>query len=523
LVVPSLGRKERMLSDRVWRALHHPGTAPVLLLVLALANVTLDRFPHWDEAVFLTQTAGKDGLDAPPAYLGPSREIGSVWKIGLLTHLSAAYPNIRLLHVLLGLILLAVAARSLQRVLGVPQAVIGIVLGSYWVTFAYLGQLLRFTPLTFVLLAALANYLLLTSDEPARSKFSRPLIVGSLFALGFLLGPFESAMVFGATVLHWLVRRGFSLRALGLDFAVIVATIVLLFGVPFILESRARYGTFAGRVEALGNIQGPMSQSAFDWSLLDDYIRLVFVQPVSNANYAPEGWLAQLAFIVAGSIMAVGILVGLRSFTRVILRKESEPATTLMSSAFWLFMFFLAGFYSAMSDRYFILPGSLLLLLGLRQAWRAMDKAATLVRARWSESRSDVRVPFALLGLMLFAVPNIAAASQVDNNWSGTGEASATLSLTRLVLGGESCVGATRYNAPAVQWATGCHVVLVRSFSDAVARTEAVGDGSAAFIYWRSASLESDEIDALLRSGWIPLLEHPPTGGRPTFQVLFRP
>lgn len=506
------------ISHRLHRLLHHWATAPFLLALIAVVTIQLDRFPHWDESVFMTQTAGRDGLDAPAATLGPTREIGSVWKLAVLTGMSANLPNLRLLHILLSIVVIAVVAASLAHTTRLPVTAVGMTLGTYWVTFAYLGQLLRFVLVAFVLIGALSLFARMLNEDRLDTRRVVPL--AGLFVVGLVLGPLETGLVLVATTAYWLVRRPIWRHPwppLVFALCIVVASLPVLW-----LDTVRRYGSIGGRLRAISEMTGPTSTSAFNGELVDDYLAQVLDGPVSNAFWAAEGALAGLAYPVAALLMlAASVAIG-RWVVNVARRRKVDDFVGVASLSVVVLMVFLAGYYSDQADRYFILPGSLLLVLGMmgvRDIWRRVIAA----RASGAGPAALLQPVVVVLGLLVFVVSNVAAADGLDANWAANGEPDgATFALLEEVADGEPCAGVARYNIPSVQWATGCTVRSAASLQDAMTLTDAVGeDVGLVFVYWTTAEVDAATKQRLTDGGWTPLIDDGP-GSVVSHQVWFR-
>jgi hypothetical protein len=497
--------------------LHAWWTGPMVLGLAAVVVVRLDRFPRWDEGVFLSQAGGIDGLRAPASTLVPSREIGSVWYQQLLNLFVSNYPNLRALHIVVSLAVLTAAVWQLSRAVAVPPFLLSIVLGSYWLTFAFIGDFLRFALLTFVLLGAIGSYLNVLGRTAPRPIDALPPALW--FSAALLLGPFEAGMVLLATLLH-AVATGFAWRNPRL-LAVGVAVGSVAFVLPFLLDTRRRFGSLGERlVQLRGREESPLNNSALDWSLLGDYVSLATQGPITHAGLTPSHRVMNLLLLVSVVVLAVGLLSAVEGLVRLALRRHVPAVTTLLLLAVTLLMVFLGGYYSLLSDRYWILPASLLLLLGTTRLAR-LASAALEAKIADSNRGRQVAATLGLIAAVGFLVPNVLFAQRIDTHRTGDKEAETILRLTRTSIGDVTCRGASRYNTPAVQWATGCQMSLITSLDDAVAWAQELDpDDGSAFVYWSSSAMTPEAAASLSRAGFEPLIT--PTEHGPRTQVFLR-
>jgi hypothetical protein len=504
-------------ASRSQRFLESWWTGPLVLGLSAIIVVRLDRFPRWDEGVFLSQAGGIDGLPAPALGLVPSREIGSVWYQHLLSLFVTNFPNLRALHLFVSLAVLAAAVRQLSRAVQVPPFLLSIVLGSYWLTLTFLGDFLRFTLLTFVLLGAIGSYLTMLGRTAPRPIDGVPPALW--FSAALLLGPFEAGMVLLAALLH-AVATGFAWRNPRL-LAAAVATGSIAFALPFLLDTRRRFGSLADRLEQLRGRDSPLNNSDLDWSLLGDYVSLATQGPITYADYTPSHRVMNVLLLVSVAVLVAGVFAALEGLVRLVLRRTVPAATTLLVLAVTLLMVFLGGFYGALSDRYWVLPASLLLLLGTTRLVGFVN-AVLEVQIVDLDRRRQVAATLGLVASVLFLLPNLLLAQRIETHRTGDKEAEAVLRLTRSAIGEVPCRGASRYNIPAVQWATGCRMSMVTRLEEAVAwALERDPDAGSAFVYWPSSGMTPEAADALARSGFQPLVT--PTEHGPRIQVFLRP
>jgi hypothetical protein len=219
------------------------------LLVVAVAVIVapLERFPEWDEAVFLGQSGGLDGRPAPRPSLVASREIGSAMLLRTIRAVTDTLANTRLLWILAAVAALCVGSWLLSRWTRTPPALLILSYGTFWLALMFMGTFMGFFLASVMALVAAGAYLGLRAAPEQQARWG--VLLGVSLASALWLRQIESALVVACFLLHLLVvspREVLAHRWRGRGIA--AATLTATFVIPWIVDSTVRFGSVQERI-----------------------------------------------------------------------------------------------------------------------------------------------------------------------------------------------------------------------------------------------------------------------------------
>lgn len=449
-----------------------PSTAPRWAWVLAAVLVglsvikfgALGRFLEWDEAVFWSQSGDYAGNGAPPLFMAASREIGPAVIIGGLRSLGLGLAAVRACWAAMTVGLLFAAAWRLERHLGRWVGVTTAALfGTSWLFSAYVGSFYGAGPAAVLGLLLLALYLDFRVFQPS---IARGVLLGCVVALALWMRTFETGVVLAVISIHSLtIKPGVVWRHRIPGLAAAIATVLVLFVVPWAVDSSSRYGGVMNRIELASNQDFALSFDVRLGSYLD-YVG--GGQQARNIFTSIPGWPGTIMAVALGLVVILGIsALGRRS----IRQNAAWALVAVLALATLSFYLFIA---EQLRDRY--------LLFGLAFLFAA--GSAMLVAAFGSPRRKVLGLLAAVVAaLWMTAQWAVAAPYQEARDVAG-GQLEIFGGLLDDVVEGP-CRGVARYGAAQWQIATGCSFRSASNpdLAEALA-AEMVKDGSTVVVVW---------------------------------------
>ena len=457
------------------------------VLAVGISAVRLERFPEWDEAVFLSQSGGLNGIEVRPSTLAASREIGTPKLIGLIRLVAETLANTRLLWIAVSIGLLVTGAVMISRHVRVPASVLVFGFGSYWLSLTFMASFYGFFIAATAALISAGCYLALRAD--GRRQMLMGVALGASLSLTMWFRQIEGLLVAASMLGHAVVvspRVFWRLRWRG-TLATLVSGLAL-FVVPWVVDTTMRYGSVGAR------IRGGSSQD-FERGFVNnvsEYWRVLRGHSAHYANLgAPPRWATGVVAITLITLFAVGLFGVARR------RASTEQSTSegvrigamllLWTVAIVLTAFFLF-FIGTVRDRYLLIGLLFLSTVVLVGVWRLIEGG-----------QIDRRLAAAILGCIAagWVVPNVVIATAYENGRFENGAETQHFAeaLHRLAAGGE-CVGVSRFAAPTIQFGSGCLTGSSTSAEDASERAaDARAPGRLVFVWWPKGDAESLDLD----------------------------
>jgi hypothetical protein len=458
----------------------------LLVLALQISIVRLERFPDWDEAVFLSQSGGFNGIQAPPSGLVESRELGTPTLIGITRIVTETMANTRLVWILVSILLLITGAVMMSRHVDIPPSLIIFGYGTLWLSLTFVSTFYGFFIAAGASLIACALYLSLRADS--RRQVRTGLAIGASLSLALWFRQIESFLLVLTIVGHAVVVSPTTFwRSRLRGVVAILGSGLVLFVAPWIADTTVRYGSVAARLSG-----GQSQEFARGLSLqVVEYWGVLRGNSFHYRNFASSpAWATGIVTTIVIAVVIMG-LYGYLSKRSTAPQMSTDGVRIGATSLIWwvgvvLTSFFLF-FIRHVSDRY-LLMGLVFLTTGvLAGAWRLVGATGV-----------DHRVVATALGCLVFAwvVPNVAIAGEYENVRFENGVDTQHLaqSLHRLA-GGRECVGVSRFGAPQVQFGSGCTTWSSTSAEDASVRaSEARLPGRLVFVWWPERDAHSLEL-----------------------------
>lgn len=456
-------------SSRAARAWPAAISTPWLALWGALASlvvvsVGLGRFPEWDEAVFFSQSGGVDGLEAPPASMAASREIGPAILIALLRAVPPSFAGVRMLWALVTITVLVLGFRELSKTIGGAPAMAGAaIFGTSWVVLLYSASFYGSLLASCLALAGVGVYLRLRERALDHSIWWYGMGLGALMAGALWLRHIETVLVLVGVFLHSVVVRPrciWSHRRMAVAGAAM--SLVVAFAVPWIIDSISRYGSVGARLEAARSQEWPTGLI----NRAPDYLKSLLGESITYKPLEAATPMLSVGRVMQALTIAVFIgaaAMAMRPFDRI-----ADPGTdrtdvavflALLSAISFGFFFFYA---SNTQDRY--------LMFGWIYACALLGWAG--VRSIHALSRSIPRGGALLMGglLILWVCSQLLILRPYELARTADSQATDAVAQTvRTVAGGQPCSGVARYGAPQLQLGSGCTFQSISSAEDAAA------------------------------------------------------
>jgi len=463
-------------------------------MAVGISVIRLERFPEWDEAVFLTQSGGLNGIEAAPAAMAASREMGPPTLIRLIRLLVETLANTRLLWIVVSIALLVAGALAVSRHVRVPAPLLIFGYGSYWLGLTFIGSFYGFFIAAAAALLAVGFYLALRASDQRQIVIGLALGASLSVALWFrqIEGFLVAMCLLGHAILvspgsFWRLRSRGTLTALG--------SVVALFVIPWVIDTNVRYGSVGDRIA--GGRSQEFERGLF--SHVADYWDVLIGHSFHYAKYGtPPRWATTTLVAMVVGLVILG-LVG--AFAR---RSQVEQistdgvrigATSLVWAVGLLLTSFFLFFIGTVRDRY-LLMGLVFLSTGLiAGVWRLVES-----------SRIDRRWVAAVTGCLavVWALSNVVIAGVYEKGRfeSGSETEYYAQALQRLAAG-RDCVGVSRFGAPQIQFGSGCFTESSTSAEDAAAwAVEAREPGRLVFVSWPRGDAESLD---LMPGEWIEI------------------
>jgi hypothetical protein len=457
--------------------------AGVVLLAVGISVIRLERFPEWDEAVFLSQSGGLNGIASAPAALAESREMGTPTLIGLIRLLVETLANTRLLWIVVSIALLVAGAVMISRLVGAPSPLLVFGYGSYWLGLTFIGSFYGFFIAAGAALLAVGCYLSLRASD--RRQVLIGLAFGASLAMTLWFRQIEGFLVATCLLVHAILvspRDFWRLRLRGALTS--VGSVTVLFVIPWVIDSTVRYGSVAERITVGRNQEferGLYSHVAEYWDVLIGH-------SFHYATYGPSPrWATSILAVLVIGLAVVG-LVGPLTRRSDLARTSSDGVRIGALPLVWAIGVVLTSFFmffiGTVRDRY-LLMGLVFLATGLiAGAWRLVESG-----------RLDLRlVATALAGLALvWAVSNVAIAGVYEKGRFESGSETEYFARTlQRLAAGRDCLGVSRFGAPQIQFGSGCVTETTTSADDAAAwAAGARAPGRLVFVSWPSGDADS--------------------------------
>ncbi|CAN5776270.1 hypothetical protein BH23ACT4_BH23ACT4_07000 [soil metagenome] len=455
--------------------------AGLAVLAVGLFVARLERFPEWDEAVFLGQSGGIDNIVIPPPSLVESRELGPPTVMTIIRTATDTLANTRLLWMALGVGLLVLAAVMISTHLRFPPALLIMTYGTYWLGLAFVGSFYGFYIAASLALIAVCSYLALRRHAQHQIRWGIALGLGLAFALWFR--QIESFLVAICLVGHAaIVSPGAFWRRRWKGSLAAVLTLLLAFVVPWIVDSTIRYGS------ALQRIRGGSGRS-FERGLSNQLPEYLDVLTGSSYHYANLGSASLRArtLIVAVVLIAIGLMaVGYA-------RRRQEPAISnddvrvsslpLVATVGVLLLGFFLFFIGSVRDRYLLMGLIFIAALLSSGIWRFIENV--------ERSRSTVALGLASL-IVIWVAANVSIAAEYEGGRFEAGRQTQVYAqMLRELSEGQECVGISRYGAPTILFGSGCRTISAVSPQDAGQRAQELQEtAGVVFVWWPEAEAD---------------------------------
>lgn len=462
-----------------------------------LVVVRFSRFPEWDEAVFLSQSGGFEGIDAHPLLLVASREVGTPVVLTAIRFLNPSLPNTRALWMALAFALLVLGLVQLGRILGFPPVAAVALVSTYWLSFLFWSSFFSIFIATACMLLATGIYLSLRA-RPHRVG-ARGVALGLALAACLWFRQAESALFVVVLVGHSLVvtpRAFWSQRLRGVASA--TATLVVAFGVPWIVDSVQRFGSVAERLSA-GRGQ------SFERGLGSQFAEYVGSLAGLSQTYGSRATPPTWAVVVLGVVLVAGLVASMVCAWRRVRTVRAMPSEDRVRVGgvplLWLvggsqlafFMFFIG----VVMDRYMVSGALFVLVAVLATLWPHLADWLAGRTRRAAPSRR--RITVALVGLFsLWVIANAAITIGYEQARLEAGRAiQGTAATIRSLAQGAPCRGVSRTSTPQLQFGTGCDVSTASTPADASQKVQQQrAQGGFRFLLWPAR--DADDVDGIL-------------------------
>lgn len=470
----------------------------LILFALIALTVDLDRFPEWDEAVFLSQSGDITEQYEEPALLVASRELGTPVLLKIIRGAVDGFSNTKIVWVVISLSCLAVAACLITRHLTLSPAGLIIGFGAHWISLLFITSFYSFFIAATAALSAVACYLSLRSDRDRQIRWG--VLLGLALSVSFWFRQVESSLVVGVLLLHAiLVSPGiiFRKRIKGVGTAVFV--FLSAFAIPWVVDSTRRFGSVGERLQS-----GSSQAFSRGWSnQLGDYLDAYMGEAAHYAAHGPSPMWARLLVVAVATIALVLALIGFVRGRRSTKSKIGDISTMPLLVALGVVLVgFFAFYIHLVRDRYLLIGGIFVTVAVLEGI------------SRWRAEISRSGTWIALLGMMSIGwlIANGVIAHTYDlgrlqdgvivENYSG---------VLRSIAGDRSCGGVARYGAPRITFGSGCRTLTATSPEDASRMLSGlVADTEMVFLWWPVVNV--DEV-ALPDGTWYQLSW--PSGEKP--------
>jgi hypothetical protein len=462
------------------------GAAGLLVLAIGILTVRLERFPEWDEAVFLSQSGGLNGIDVEPRALAASREVGTPALIGVIRLATETLANTRLLWVVTSILLLVLGAKLISRYVEVPAPLLIIGYGSYWLGVTFMASFYGYYIAAVSALVAAGCYLGLRAD--GRRQVVMGLGLGASLSLMMWFRQIEGFLVVAGMLGHAVVVSPGTFWRLRLRGALTtMASGLLLFVVPWIIDSTVRFGSVRERL-SVGQSQD------FERGLTShvfDYWNVLMGRSFHYSNLGdPPQWANTVIAVFLVALLITGLvgLIGRQPHTP---QHSPDGVRIGTMSVLWTLGILLTSFFlffiGTVRDRYLLIGLMFLSTAVLTGIWR-------LIR----ESLNRRLVVFALGSLaVVWVLANVVVAREYENGRFVSGaEIQHIAHNLHLLAKDRDCVGFSRYGAPQIQFGSGCTTHAVLTPEEASTRaSEALAPDRLVFVSWPRADWDSLDLD----------------------------
>lgn len=428
--------------------------ACLVLLAIAISVVDLDRFPEWDEAVFLSQSGDVLEEDGEPVSLVASRELGTPTLLSIIRMAVDGLANTKIVWMAVSVIALAVAANLISVHLRLSAATFIIIYGTHWLGLLFITSFYGFFLASTAALMSVACYLSLRADSGRQVHWG--VALGLALALSFWFRQIESFLVVAALILHAMTRSPrLMLAERGRGFVASAVVFLVTFAIPWSVDSTIRFGSVAQRIN-----QG--SRQGFGRGLsnqLPEYLDVFTGKASHYGIYGPAPTWARIAILL---ITVIALILAGFGYAQARADSPKSHGRFREVSCLLLVGLTLLGFFAFyihdVSERY-LLMGSIfvtgVVLEGLSR-WRARSRMGGAA--------------LALLATMsiVWIVSNAVIARTYDAGRSEAGTAVYVYGgMLRELADGGDCAGVSRYGAPRVAFASGCRVWSAATAADA--------------------------------------------------------
>lgn len=404
---------------------------------------SMDRYFTWDEAVFYSQSGGLGGAYVDPMKLVASREIGSPALIGALRIVADGLADLRLLWAILTFLLLLLAARRLIAHIGNGAALIFLgVYGSYWLVVTFSPSFYGNTLAAVLGLLAATFYLDLLEEDTGPGLLRSSVFLGLSLAGAFAMRPLETVLLMAALAFHLALFRTRSVRRLLAPLSLAGLVWFLAVGIPWMIDSTARFGSVVGRVRSALSQSGQVA-SGLRFNL-DEYLGVWVGDFVSQLPTAPVPYWPRF-IIYSGMVAALMVIaVALRRSGRAILR---GPIGVFLIAGLAHASFFL--FWRAhVSDRYHF--GSMIFAAAI------LGWALTTIKPPRLTGRG-IAIS-AIIGSIWILPQIIIGASYEGIRATSSSQAARVATTMRILSDDGNCRAMSRYGAPQIAISSGCRV-----------------------------------------------------------------
>ena len=435
-----------------------------VIAVTVVVAVPLGRFPEWDEAVFLSQSGGLAGVDAAPSFLVASREIGTPVVLGLLRSVAPSLVNTRLLWMALALAVLVPGIVVLGRRLGFPPLVGVLVVSTYWLSLSFWTSFFSIFLATACMLLATGLYLTLrvASDHDVRVGLG----LGAALAATLWFRQVEGALVVATIGVHSLIvapRSFWGRRWRGVGAT--AATLVVAFAIPWALDSIDRFGSVGARLAAG---QGQSFDRGLD-SHAAEYLGVLVGRSQTYGDLTtPPDWAVVVLGLLLVLALGLTLYAVIRGHTAGGQARSDDGVSLGGRSMLWLLglsqLAFFMFFIGVVTDRYMVSGGLVVLVAMTATAW---PHVATWAAARhgggWRGWAGDPRMVLSAV-FAAWVVANAVVGGSYERARDDVGSLlRAQATTVQSLAEGRPCQGVTRYNAPQLQFGSGCDVKAAQS------------------------------------------------------------
>lgn len=455
----------------------------LFVLALQISIVRLERFPDWDESVFLSQSGGFNGIQASAFHLVASRELGTPTLISIIRVVTETIANTRLVWILVSIILLITGAVMISRHVNIPPSLVIFGYGTLWLSLTFASSFYGFFIAAGASLIASALYLSLRADS--RRQVRTGLAIGASLSLALWFRQIEGFLLVLTIVGHAVVVSPITFWRSRLRGAVAtVGSGLVFFVAPWIVDTTVRYGSVAARLSG-GQSQGIERGLSLQ---VVEYWGVLMGNSFFYRNFgSPPAWATGIVATIVIALVLLG-LYGHLSKGSTAPQLSTDGVQIGATSLIWALGVVLTSFFlffiGKVSDRY-LLMGLIFLITGvLAGVWLLIEASGV-----------DHRIGAIVLGCLAFlwVVPNVVIASEYENvrYENGVDTQHWAQSLHRSAGGGE-CVGVSRYGAPQIQFGSGCTTRFTASAEDASEwASEARAPGRLVFVKWPERDADS--------------------------------